>query len=82
MTAEDGRTDDWSPDTTAIGVFIITIHFAEDLSAQDSNGKSDPYVVLAYAKVCRGTSPGREVSLTVVSSLVNPCIRRESFSAT
>ncbi|KAI5450049.1 hypothetical protein NCC49_003811 [Naganishia albida] len=37
-------------DTTAIGVFIITIHFAEGLSAQDSNGKSDPYVVLAYAK--------------------------------
>ncbi|KAJ9109924.1 hypothetical protein QFC19_001905 [Naganishia cerealis] len=31
-------------DTTAIGVFVITIHFAEDLSAQDSNGKSDPYV--------------------------------------
>lgn len=38
-------------DTTAIGVFVITIHYAEDLSAQDSNGKSDPYVVLAYAKV-------------------------------
>lgn len=42
---------DGSTDTTAIGVFIITIHFAEGLSAQDSNGKSDPYVVLAYAKV-------------------------------
>jgi Ca2+-dependent lipid-binding protein len=38
-------------DTTAIGVFVITIHYAEGLSAQDSNGKSDPYVVLAYAKV-------------------------------
>ena len=37
-------------DTRAIGVFIITIHHCEDLSAQDNNGKSDPYVVLAYAK--------------------------------
>ena len=37
-------------DTQAIGVFIITIHHCEDLSAQDKNGKSDPYVVLAYAK--------------------------------
>ncbi|KAL7420399.1 hypothetical protein Q5752_005369 [Cryptotrichosporon argae] len=37
-------------DTRAIGVFIITIHYCEDLSAQDNNGKSDPYVVLAYAK--------------------------------
>jgi Ca2+-dependent lipid-binding protein len=40
-----------SLDTTAIGVFVITIHYAENLSAQDSDGKSDPYVVLAYAKV-------------------------------
>ncbi|KZO96650.1 hypothetical protein CALVIDRAFT_537016 [Calocera viscosa TUFC12733] len=37
-------------DTRATGVFLITIHHAEDLSAQDSNGKSDPYIVLAYAK--------------------------------
>jgi hypothetical protein len=32
-------------------VFIITIHHAKDLSAQDFNGLSDPYIVLAYAKV-------------------------------
>ncbi|KZT59170.1 hypothetical protein CALCODRAFT_516259 [Calocera cornea HHB12733] len=37
-------------DTRAVGVFLITIHHAEGLSAQDSNGKSDPYIVLAYAK--------------------------------
>lgn len=37
-------------DTRAIGVFLITIHHCEGLSAQDKNGKSDPYVVLAYAK--------------------------------
>ncbi|KAG8694302.1 hypothetical protein FRC09_009939, partial [Ceratobasidium sp. 395] len=37
-------------DTLAQGVFLITIHHAEDLSAQDRNGRSDPYIVLAYAK--------------------------------
>ena len=37
-------------DTKALGVFVITIHHAEGLSAQDRNGKSDPYIVLAYAK--------------------------------
>ncbi|THU98190.1 hypothetical protein K435DRAFT_36783 [Dendrothele bispora CBS 962.96] len=37
-------------DTRAKGVFLITIHHAEGLSAQDSNGRSDPYIVLAYAK--------------------------------
>lgn len=37
-------------DTRALGVFIIRIQYAEDLSAQDRNGKSDPYIVLAYAK--------------------------------
>ncbi|WVW81245.1 hypothetical protein I302_103236 [Kwoniella bestiolae CBS 10118] len=37
-------------DTRAIGVFLITIHHCEGLSAQDNNGSSDPYVVLAYAK--------------------------------
>lgn len=37
-------------DTLALGIFVITLHYAEDLSAQDSNGKSDPYIVLSYAK--------------------------------
>ncbi|KAG9074664.1 hypothetical protein FS749_013752, partial [Ceratobasidium sp. UAMH 11750] len=37
-------------DTLSQGVFLITIHHAEDLSAQDRNGRSDPYIVLAYAK--------------------------------
>jgi Ca2+-dependent lipid-binding protein len=37
-------------DTMAIGVFVITLHHAEGLSDQDSNGKSDPYIVLSYAK--------------------------------
>jgi Ca2+-dependent lipid-binding protein len=38
-------------DTRALGVFIIRIQYAEDLSAQDRGNKSDPYIVLAYAKV-------------------------------
>merc|ERR1712093_829861 len=37
-------------DTKALGVLAITVHHAVDLSAQDSGGKSDPYIVLAYAK--------------------------------
>lgn len=37
-------------DTRALGVFLITIHHCTDLSAQDSNGFSDPYIVAAYAK--------------------------------
>lgn len=46
MLAGDGI----KKDTQALGVLVITIHHAIDLSAQDSNGKSDPYIVLAYAK--------------------------------
>lgn len=37
-------------DTKALGVLVVTIHHAIGLSAQDRNGKSDPYIVLAYAK--------------------------------
>jgi Ca2+-dependent lipid-binding protein len=40
-------------DTRAIGVFVVTIHYCVELSAQDSNGKSDPYIVIAYAKYGR-----------------------------
>jgi len=38
-------------DTKALGVFVVQIKYAEDLSPQDKNGRSDPYIVLAYAKV-------------------------------
>ncbi|GAA6022197.1 hypothetical protein JCM10207_003939 [Rhodosporidiobolus poonsookiae] len=37
-------------DTSALGVFMITIHHAANLSAQDDNGYSDPYVVCAFSK--------------------------------
>ncbi|EJD48327.1 hypothetical protein AURDEDRAFT_183631 [Auricularia subglabra TFB-10046 SS5] len=37
-------------DCNALGVFVIVIHWARDLEDRDGNGKSDPYIVLAYAK--------------------------------
>jgi hypothetical protein len=40
-------------DTDAIGVLVVHIQHGEDLSAQDANGKSDPYVVLSFAKFGR-----------------------------
>ncbi|KAM0755850.1 hypothetical protein T439DRAFT_308275 [Meredithblackwellia eburnea MCA 4105] len=49
-------------DTKALGVLAITIHYAEDLSAQDDNGFSDPYVVLAYAKFGKPLYSSRIIS--------------------
>lgn len=46
MLAGDGI----KKDTNALGILVVTIHHAEDLSDQDSNGSSDPYIVLAFAK--------------------------------
>ena len=46
MLAGDGV----KKDTNALGVFVIHIHHCVGLKAQDANGKSDPYIVLAYAK--------------------------------
>lgn len=40
-------------DTDAIGVLVVHIQHGVDLSAQDANGKSDPYVVLSFAKFGR-----------------------------
>ncbi|GAA5950615.1 hypothetical protein JCM10213_006938 [Rhodosporidiobolus nylandii] len=37
-------------DTKALGVFMITIHHAEGLSAQDNNGSSDGLVKISFAK--------------------------------
>jgi Ca2+-dependent lipid-binding protein len=37
-------------DTLALGVLVVTVHHAENLSAQDSDGTSDPYIVLSFAK--------------------------------
>lgn len=40
-------------DTDAVGVLAIHLLRAEGLSAQDSNGSSDPYIVLSFAKFGR-----------------------------
>ncbi|PWY97616.1 hypothetical protein BCV70DRAFT_208454 [Testicularia cyperi] len=40
-------------DTDAVGVLVVDIEWGEGLSAQDANGKSDPYVVLSFAKFGR-----------------------------
>lgn len=42
--------DDVARETKAIGVVVVRIHRAEGLEAQDSNGKSDPYIVVAMSK--------------------------------
>ncbi|CED85542.1 Ca2-dependent lipid-binding protein CLB1/vesicle protein vp115/Granuphilin A, contains C2 domain [Phaffia rhodozyma] len=34
----------------ALGVLVVTIHHGESLSAQDRNGLSDPYIIVAFAK--------------------------------
>lgn len=75
-------------DTKALGILAITIHYAEGLSAQDDDGGSDPYVVLAYAKVCfectssvgeflifsrsLGSLSSRRASLCTISTPVRP----------
>lgn len=60
-------------DTRAVGVFVITIHHCEGLSAQDKNGKSDPYVVLAYAKF------GKPLySTRIITEDLNPCFEETS----
>ncbi|GAA6011835.1 hypothetical protein JCM11491_000766 [Sporobolomyces phaffii] len=61
-------------DTKALGVFMITIHHAEDLSAQDDNGFSDPYVVVAYSKF------GKPLfSTRVVKKDLNPVWEQTTF---
>ncbi|KZV99954.1 hypothetical protein EXIGLDRAFT_723122 [Exidia glandulosa HHB12029] len=37
-------------EVNALGVFVITIHYCRSLADKDGNDKSDPYIVLAYAK--------------------------------
>lgn len=40
-------------DTDTLGVLVVNIHYGENLSSQDLNGKSDPYCVLSFAKFGR-----------------------------
>ncbi|KAG8993711.1 hypothetical protein FRB94_010453 [Tulasnella sp. JGI-2019a] len=61
-------------ETQAIGIFIITIHHAEGLSAQDKFGKSDPYITLAYAKF------GKPLySTRIITGDLNPVFEETAF---
>lgn len=40
-------------DTEAVGVIVVNIHYGQNLSSQDLNGRSDPYCVLSLAKFGR-----------------------------
>ncbi|EKM49153.1 uncharacterized protein PHACADRAFT_179319 [Phanerochaete carnosa HHB-10118-sp] len=42
--------DDGEGDMKVLGVIMVVIHHAVGLNAQDSDGKSDPYIVLSYTK--------------------------------
>lgn len=61
-------------DTDALGVLVVNIHYGEDLSSQDVNGKSDPYCVLSFAKF------GRPMYATrVVFEDLNPVWEETAF---
>lgn len=61
-------------DVRAKGVFVISIHYCEGLSAQDKNGFSDPYIVLAYAKY------GRPLySTRIITEDLNPVFEETAF---
>lgn len=44
--------DDVKKEVEAVGVLWIRIKKAVGLSKQDKKGSSDPYITLAYSKVC------------------------------
>lgn len=53
LNMEEMLTGAAANDTQAVGVIWIVIGHGEGLSAQDANGKSDPYVNIAFAKFGR-----------------------------
>ncbi|CAH7672644.1 hypothetical protein PPACK8108_LOCUS7460 [Phakopsora pachyrhizi] len=60
--------------THALGVIMVTLHHAQDLTAQDSNGYSDPYIVLAYAKF------GKPLySTRIITEELNPVFEETAF---
>lgn len=70
MLAGDGV----KKDTQALGVLIVTVHHAEGLAAQDRGGKSDPYIVLAFAKFGKPLHSTR-----VITGDVNPVWEETAF---
>ncbi|KIS69626.1 uncharacterized protein UMAG_02161 [Mycosarcoma maydis] len=61
-------------DTDAVGVLVVEIEYGEGLSAQDANGKSDPYVVLAFAKFGRPLYSSR-----IIFEDLNPVWQETAF---
>jgi len=60
--------------THALGVIMVTIHHAVGLSAQDTSGTSDPYIVLAYAKF------GKPLySTRIIEKDLNPVFEETGF---
>ncbi|KAE8229644.1 hypothetical protein CF326_g5382 [Tilletia indica] len=61
-------------DTDAAGVLVVRILHAKDLSAQDAGGKSDPYIVLSYARF------GRPLySTRIIFEDLNPVWMEEAY---
>ncbi|KAN0059936.1 hypothetical protein ACQY0O_007909 [Thecaphora frezii] len=61
-------------DVDAVGVLVVEIEYAEDLSSQDANGFSDPYVALAYSKFGRTLYASR-----IVFEDLNPVWKETAF---
>ncbi|CCF52271.1 hypothetical protein NDA14_004101 [Ustilago hordei] len=61
-------------DTDAVGVLVVDIEYGEGLSAQDTNGKSDPYVVLSFAKFGRPLYSSR-----IIFEDLNPVWQETAF---
>ncbi len=61
-------------DTDAVGVLVVEIEYGEGLSAQDANGKSDPYVVLSFAKFGRPLYSSR-----IIFEDLNPVWKETAF---
>ncbi|CAD6969557.1 unnamed protein product [Tilletia controversa] len=61
-------------DTDAAGVLVVRILHAKDLSAQDAGGKSDPYIVLSFARFGRPLYSSR-----IIFEDLNPVWMEEAY---
>ncbi|CCG83916.1 protein of unknown function [Taphrina deformans PYCC 5710] len=66
--------DDVARETKAIGVVVVHIHRAEGLEAQDSGGKSDPYVVVSMSNYGKPIFSSR-----IIEKTLNPVFQETCF---
>jgi len=52
-------------DTNAIGIIYIIIHRAHGLKVSDTNGKSDPYITVAFSKYAKPIYSTRVITKTL-----------------